>query len=177
MIYSTISNLTRRNLRIRSSLLVNNVINMQSALFSVEIKPLLLPALSPTMTHGSIATWHKKPGDSLAPGDILCDIETDKASVGFEFQDDGVLAKILIEAKGILFHLFMFIFLGEEIKIGSPIAFVVNDAKDYKAFLELPPSEYPKVGDSSNKTIDTTPQKAAESTSSGKLYFGLPVLS
>jgi pyruvate/2-oxoglutarate dehydrogenase complex dihydrolipoamide acyltransferase (E2) component len=70
---------------------------------TIEIKALPLPALSPTMTHGSIATWHKKPGDALAPGDILCDVETDKASVGFEFQDDGVLAKILVEAKGFSF--------------------------------------------------------------------------
>ena len=52
------------------------------------------------MTHGSISLWNKSPGDSLSPGDVLCEIETDKASVGFEVQDDGVLAKILIEANG-----------------------------------------------------------------------------
>jgi len=54
-----------------------------------------MPALSPTMTAGNIGTWQKKPGDVLQPGDVLVEIETDKAQMDFEFQDDGVLAKIL----------------------------------------------------------------------------------
>jgi pyruvate dehydrogenase E2 component (dihydrolipoamide acetyltransferase) len=54
-----------------------------------------MPALSPTMTSGNIGTWQKKPGDTIAPGDVLVEIETDKAQMDFEFQEDGVLAKIL----------------------------------------------------------------------------------
>nr|POE94606.1 dihydrolipoyllysine-residue acetyltransferase component [Quercus suber] len=54
-----------------------------------------MPALSPTMTAGNIGTWQKQPGDSLAPGDVLVEIETDKAQMDFEFQEEGVLAKIL----------------------------------------------------------------------------------
>ena len=54
-----------------------------------------MPALSPTMTSGNIGAWQKKPGDSLSPGDVLVEIETDKAQMDFEFQDEGVLAKIL----------------------------------------------------------------------------------
>src|SRR5271156_6729239 len=54
-----------------------------------------MPALSPTMTAGNIGTWQKKAGDSLAPGDVLVEIETDKAQMDFEFQEEGVLAKIL----------------------------------------------------------------------------------
>ena len=54
-----------------------------------------MPALSPTMTAGNIGVWQKKPGDSLAPGDVLVEIETDKAQMDFEFQEEGVLAKIL----------------------------------------------------------------------------------
>jgi biotin carboxyl carrier protein len=54
-----------------------------------------MPALSPTMTAGNIGTWQKKPGDVLAPGDVLVEIETDKAQMDFEFQEDGVLAKVL----------------------------------------------------------------------------------
>lgn len=50
------------------------------------------------MTAGNIGAWQKKPGDTLAPGDVLVEIETDKAQMDFEFQDDGVLAKILKEA-------------------------------------------------------------------------------
>lgn len=57
-----------------------------------------MPALSPTMQAGNIGTWQKKPGDTLAPGDVLVEIETDKAQMDFEFQDDGVLAKILKES-------------------------------------------------------------------------------
>jgi pyruvate dehydrogenase E2 component (dihydrolipoamide acetyltransferase) len=57
-----------------------------------------MPALSPTMTAGNIGAWQKKPGDTLAPGDVLVEIETDKAQMDFEFQEDGVLAKILKES-------------------------------------------------------------------------------
>lgn len=54
-----------------------------------------MPALSPTMTAGNIGVWQKKPGDTLQPGDVLVEIETDKAQMDFEFQEEGVLAKIL----------------------------------------------------------------------------------
>ena len=56
-----------------------------------------MPALSPTMTAGNIGAWQKKPGDTIAPGDVLVEIETDKAQMDFEFQEDGVLATILKE--------------------------------------------------------------------------------
>lgn len=54
-----------------------------------------MPALSPTMTAGNIGAWQKKPGDAIAPGDVLVEIETDKAQMDFEFQEEGVLAAIL----------------------------------------------------------------------------------
>jgi pyruvate dehydrogenase E2 component (dihydrolipoamide acetyltransferase) len=57
-----------------------------------------MPALSPTMTQGGIGTWQKKPGDSIAPGDVLVEIETDKAQMDFECQDEGFLAKILVDS-------------------------------------------------------------------------------
>lgn len=57
-----------------------------------------MPALSPTMTAGNIGSWQKKPGDALTPGDVLVEIETDKAQMDFEFQEEGVLAKILKES-------------------------------------------------------------------------------
>jgi pyruvate/2-oxoglutarate dehydrogenase complex dihydrolipoamide acyltransferase (E2) component len=44
----------------------------------------MMPSLSPTMTQGTISAWKKEEGETLAPGDVLCEIETDKASVGFE---------------------------------------------------------------------------------------------
>ena len=57
-----------------------------------------MPALSPTMQAGNIGTWQKQPGDTIAPGDVLVEIETDKAQMDFEFQEEGVLAKILKES-------------------------------------------------------------------------------
>jgi pyruvate dehydrogenase E2 component (dihydrolipoamide acetyltransferase) len=57
-----------------------------------------MPALSPTMTAGNIGAWNKKVGDTVSPGDVLVEIETDKAQMDFEFQEDGVLAKILKES-------------------------------------------------------------------------------
>ena len=57
---------------------------------------ILMPALSPTMTEGNLAKWHKQEGDSVEPGDILAEIETDKATMEVEAVDEGILAKILI---------------------------------------------------------------------------------
>ena len=57
-----------------------------------------MPALSPTMEAGNIGAWQKKAGDKLTPGDVLVEIETDKAQMDFEFQEEGVLAKILKES-------------------------------------------------------------------------------
>lgn len=57
---------------------------------------LRMPALSPTMKEGKIAKWNFKIGDKLEAGDVLAEIETDKSNVGFEMQESGYLAKILI---------------------------------------------------------------------------------
>uniref|UniRef100_A0A1J3H8N4 Dihydrolipoamide acetyltransferase component of pyruvate dehydrogenase complex n=1 Tax=Noccaea caerulescens TaxID=107243 RepID=A0A1J3H8N4_NOCCA len=57
---------------------------------------LTMPALSPTMSHGNIAKWIKKEGDKVEVGDVLCEIETDKATVEMESQEEGYLAKILV---------------------------------------------------------------------------------
>src|SRR5689334_4349531 len=56
----------------------------------------LMPALSPTMTEGKIAKWHKKEGDAIKSGDVLAEIETDKATMEVEAVDEGVLAKIVV---------------------------------------------------------------------------------
>lgn len=55
-----------------------------------------MPSLSPTMAEGTIVKWMKKEGDVIAPGDVLCDIQTDKAVVSFETEEEGILAKILV---------------------------------------------------------------------------------
>ena len=56
-----------------------------------------MPALSPTMQAGNIGAWQKKPGDSISPGEVLVEIETDKAQMDFEFQEEGIIAKLLKE--------------------------------------------------------------------------------
>ncbi|GBN28470.1 Pyruvate dehydrogenase protein X component [Araneus ventricosus] len=60
---------------------------------AIEIK---MPSLSPTMTEGTIVKWLKKEGDTITPGDVLCEIQTDKAVVGLEIEEEGVLSKILV---------------------------------------------------------------------------------
>lgn len=83
-----------------------------------------MPALSPTMESGTVTEWHKAPGDELSAGDVICDVETDKATVAFDVQDDGVLAKI-ISAAG-----------SGEVTVGSPVAVIVEDAEAYAAFVK-----------------------------------------
>ncbi|KAG2174264.1 hypothetical protein INT43_004287, partial [Umbelopsis isabellina] len=84
-----------------------------------------MPALSPTMTQGNIGAWNKKVGDSIAPGEVLVEIETDKAQMDFEFQEEGYIAKILTDTNA------------KEVAVGSPIAVLVEDADDVAAFEEF----------------------------------------
>ncbi|KIH92633.1 pyruvate dehydrogenase E2 component (dihydrolipoamide acetyltransferase) [Sporothrix brasiliensis 5110] len=81
-----------------------------------------MPALSPTMTAGNIGAWQKKPGDAIAPGDVLVEIETDKAQMDFEYQEEGVLAKILKQTGD------------KDIAVGNPIAVLVEEGGDVSAF-------------------------------------------
>lgn len=66
-----------------------------------------MPSLSPTMSEGTIIKWHKQPGDKISPGDVLCDIQTDKAVMSFETEEEGILAKILVNCMVKLFLFFL----------------------------------------------------------------------
>jgi pyruvate dehydrogenase E1 component beta subunit len=79
---------------------------------------ILMPALSPTMEEGNLAKWVKKEGDKVAPGDVVAEIETDKATMEVEAVDEGVLAKILIAAGT------------EGVKVNTPIAVLAVDGED-----------------------------------------------
>ena len=59
----------------------------------------LMPALSPTMTEGKLAKWHKKVGDAVKAGDVLAEIETDKATMEVEAVDEGTVGTILVESR------------------------------------------------------------------------------
>ncbi len=59
---------------------------------------ILMPALSPTMTEGKLVVWHKQEGDAITPGDVIAEIETDKATMEIEAIDEGIMGKILVAA-------------------------------------------------------------------------------
>jgi pyruvate dehydrogenase E2 component (dihydrolipoamide acetyltransferase) len=82
---------------------------------------ILMPALSPTMSEGTIANWVKAEGDEISSGDVLCEIETDKATMEVEAIDDGVLGKILI-AGGT-----------EGVAVNTPIAIILEEGEDASA--------------------------------------------
>ncbi len=81
----------------------------------------LMPALSPTMTEGTIANWMKTEGDKVVSGDVLCEIETDKATMEVEAVDEGVLGKILIAAGT------------EGVAVNTPIAVILEEGEDTSA--------------------------------------------
>ena len=78
---------------------------------------ILMPALSPTMEEGTLAKWLVKEGDSVSAGDILAEIETDKATMEFEAVDEGTIGKILVSEGS------------EGIKVNSPIAILIEDSE------------------------------------------------
>ena len=82
---------------------------------------ILMPALSPTMEEGTLAKWLVKEGDSVSSGDIIAEIETDKATMEFEAVDEGTIGKLLI-AEG-----------SEGIKVNSPIAVLLEEGEDASA--------------------------------------------
>ncbi|MFN9544503.1 MAG: biotin/lipoyl-containing protein, partial [Alphaproteobacteria bacterium] len=57
---------------------------------------ILMPALSPTMEEGKLAKWHVKEGDKVSSGDVIAEIETDKATMEVEAVDEGIVAKLLV---------------------------------------------------------------------------------
>jgi pyruvate dehydrogenase E1 component beta subunit len=92
---------------------------------------ILMPALSPTMEEGKLAKWLVKEGDTVKSGDILAEIETDKATMEFEAVDEGRIGKILVPEGT------------EGVKVNAPIAELVGDGDDAKKV--VPPPEAPKA--------------------------------
>ena len=84
-----------------------------------------MPALSPTMTQGNLAAWKKAEGEEIAAGDVIAEVETDKATVDYEVVDDGIIAKILVPEGA------------QDIAVGTPLAVVVDDAADVGAFKDF----------------------------------------
>ena len=115
---------------------------------SVEI---LMPALSPTMTEGAIARWLVKEGDAVSSGDLLAEIETDKATMELEAPEDGVLGRILVpEGTG-------------EIAVGTPIGVLLEDGEDINdiEISEAPAPEPEAQPEAPQPTLDPIAEPAA----------------
>src|SRR5258707_10916853 len=86
----------------------------------------LMPALSPTMTEGKIARWVKSEGDTVRAGDVLAEIETDKATMEVEAVDEGVLARIVIPEGT------------DHVAVNTPIAVIAENGEDVEAAAAKP---------------------------------------
>jgi len=84
-----------------------------------------MPALSPTMEVGTISSWNVTEGQAFAAGDSLAEIETDKATIDFEAQDEGIVAKILVESGS------------AEVVVGKAVLVVVEEEEDVAAFRDF----------------------------------------
>eukprot|EP00304_Pavlova_gyrans_P007531 CAMPEP_0206041660 /NCGR_PEP_ID=MMETSP1466-20131121/6097_1 /ASSEMBLY_ACC=CAM_ASM_001126 /TAXON_ID=44452 /ORGANISM="Pavlova gyrans, Strain CCMP608" /LENGTH=98 /DNA_ID=CAMNT_0053416363 /DNA_START=147 /DNA_END=439 /DNA_ORIENTATION=+ len=90
-----------------------------------------MPALSPTMESGNIVSWLKAEGESIGAGDTIAQVETDKATVDFEVQDDGIVAKLLVPAGS------------SDLTVGTPVAVLVEEAEHVAAFKDFKPEGAP----------------------------------
>jgi pyruvate dehydrogenase E1 component beta subunit len=88
----------------------------------------LMPALSPTMEKGNLAKWLKKEGDAIKSGDVIAEIETDKATMEVEAADEGTLGKILIPEGT------------ADVAVNTPIAVILNDGEDKSAIKDAKPA-------------------------------------
>jgi pyruvate dehydrogenase E2 component (dihydrolipoamide acetyltransferase) len=113
---------------------------------------LKMPALSPTMEEGTLAKWLVKEGDEVKSGDILAEIETDKATMEFEAVDEGTIAKILVPEGT------------DGVKVGAPIAILAGEGEDVSATApkaDTAPAEPPKAAAAPAPKADETPKAAA----------------
>ena len=124
----------------------------------------LMPALSPTMEKGNLAKWLKKEGDAVKSGDVIAEIETDKATMEVEAVDEGTLGKILVPEGT------------DDVAVNTPIAMILSDgedaaalkdasapAREQKAAESAPPARPSKPGANCTHTgtaqISSSPQR------------------
>jgi pyruvate dehydrogenase E1 component beta subunit len=115
----------------------------------------LMPALSPTMTEGNLAKWLKKEGDTVVAGDVIAEIETDKATMEVEAVDEGTLGKILV-AEGT-----------ESVPVNTPIALLLGEGEDASA-LDQAATAGPKAEEErSSKRPKQQPEAVPQATGKG----------
>ncbi|MDB5091657.1 MAG: pyruvate dehydrogenase [Mucilaginibacter sp.] len=108
-----------------------------------------MPKMSDTMTEGVLAKWHKKVGDKVKSGDVLAEIETDKATMDFESYQDGTLLYIGVEE-------------GQAVPIDALIAVLGAEGEDYQAAIDASKAEAPKAEAPAAEPASEKPEVAAE---------------
>src|ERR1044071_8754777 len=96
---------------------------------------ILMPALSPTMTEGNLAKWLKNEGDTVKAGDVIAEIETDKATMEVEAVDEGKIGKILVAAGT------------EGVKVNDVIAVLLEEGESAADVKATPPAPPPKAAE------------------------------
>lgn len=137
---------------------------------------ILMPALSPTMTEGTVSRWLKKEGDKVRSGDLIAEIETDKATMEVEAVDEGILGRIVVPEGT------------EGVKVNSPIAILVEEGEAVPELNDTPPakaaapapqtasqSEPAKAPTSVQPATSAQPSRPADSSSAGKRLFASPL--
>src|SRR6516164_4825776 len=130
-------------------------------LMPIEI---LMPALSPTMTEGNLAKWLKKEGDEVHSGDVLAEIETDKATMEVEAVDDGKIGRILVPEGA------------EGIKVNEPIALLLGEDEDASALANFagsarePPRPAEPAPTGVPEPVAATPPATAGAHGNGRIF-------
>ena len=106
---------------------------------------ILMPALSPTMEEGTLAKWLVKEGDKIQSGDLIAEIETDKATMEFEAVDEGIIGKLLVSEGS------------EGVKVNSPIAVILDDGEELKVN-----ETADLVGDTEHTKLEITKEEVVE---------------
>src|SRR5271157_5850469 len=105
----------------------------------------LMPALSPTMEKGNLAKWIKHEGDKVKSGDVIAEIETDKATMEVEAVDEGTLGKILVPEGT------------EDVAVNTPIAVILADGEDASAINDFKSAPTPRDEKRSEAAPPTVP--------------------
>jgi pyruvate dehydrogenase E1 component beta subunit len=125
---------------------------------------ILMPALSPTMTEGTLSAWHKKEGERVASGDVIAEIETDKATMEVEAADEGVLGKILVPAGT------------QNVAVNTPIAVLLEEGENAAA-VGAAPAPAPKTETQTAKapapspvSVPAAPKTSAPESDEDRFY-------
>ena len=126
---------------------------------------ILMPALSPTMEEGTLARWLVKEGDRISSGDLIAEIETDKATMEFEAVDEGIVGKLLVSEGS------------EGVKVNSPIAIILDDGEQLEASetTNLIVQEEPKTNNTEEAIVQVEQISTNIAKTASKRIFATPL--